>query len=134
MKVVLYSLARKISAERLFKKRYNKSYDWYIKSEHINLPNEIIALLKKKFRITKKSFFPTYLPLIFCNLCIGLILKKKMKKKNAIVTGCAGFIGSNLVDSLLNQNYHVIGIDNLRTGNLKNLRYAKNNKNFTLMH
>ena len=53
-----------------------------------------------------------------------------MKKKNAIVTGCAGFIGSNLVDSLLNQNYHVIGIDNLRTGKLKNLRFAKNNKNF----
>ena len=72
-----YSLARKISAERLFKKRYKMSYDWFIKSEHINLPNEIITLLKKKFRITKKSFFPTYLPLIFCNLCIGLILKKK---------------------------------------------------------
>ena len=57
-----------------------------------------------------------------------------MKKKNALVTGCAGFIGSNLVDSLLKRNYNVIGIDNLRTGNLKNLRYAKNNKNFKFVN
>ena len=72
-----YSIARKISAERLFKKRYNMSYDWFIRSEHINLPKEIISILNKKFKIMKKSFFPTFLPLIFCNLCIGLVLKKK---------------------------------------------------------
>ena len=32
------------------------SYDWYIKSEHINLPNEIIALLKKNFELQKNLF------------------------------------------------------------------------------
>ena len=72
-----YSLARKISAERLFKKRYNMNYDWFIKTEHVNLPNEIISVIKEKFTITKTSFFPTYLPLLFCNLCIGMIFKKK---------------------------------------------------------
>ena len=72
-----YSIARKISAERLFKKKYNMSYNWFIKTEHINLPNEIISILSKKFQIIKKSFFPTFLPFIFCNLCVGLILKRK---------------------------------------------------------
>ena len=60
-----YSLARKISAERLFKKRYNMSYDWFIKSEHVNLPKEIISVIEEKFTIKKTSFFPMYLPLLF---------------------------------------------------------------------
>jgi len=72
-----YSLARKISAERLFKKKYNMSYDWFIKTEHINLPREIISVIEEKFIIKKTSFFPTHLPLLFCNLCIGMIFKKK---------------------------------------------------------
>ena len=33
--------------------------------------------------------------------------------KNILVTGCAGFIGSTLVDKLLEQNYNVLGLDNL---------------------
>ena len=36
--------------------------------------------------------------------------------KKILVTGCAGFIGSNLVDKLLLNNCKVIGIDNLNTG------------------
>ena len=51
-------------------------------------------------------------------------------KKKVIVTGCAGFIGSNLVDLLLKKNFSVIGIDNLSTGHLRNLDDAKKNKNF----
>ena len=53
-----------------------------------------------------------------------------MKKKISLVTGCAGFIGSNLVDELLKKNHIVYGIDNLRTGHLKNLSQAIKNKNF----
>ena len=37
-------------------------------------------------------------------------------KKNIIVTGVAGFIGSNLADMLLKRNFNVIGIDNLSYG------------------
>ena len=33
-----------------------------------------------------------------------------------LVTGCAGFIGSNLVDRLLADGSSVVGIDNLSTG------------------
>ena len=48
-----------------------------------------------------------------------------------IVTGCAGFIGSNLVDRLLKDKKNfVIGIDNYSTGNTKFLNNAKKLKNF----
>lgn len=42
-----------------------------------------------------------------------------------LVTGAAGFIGSHSVDLLLQKNLSVIGIDNLRTGNLNNLENAQ---------
>ena len=50
--------------------------------------------------------------------------------KKILVTGCAGFIGSNLVDKLLLNNCSVIGIDNLSTGQKKFLKNALKNKNF----
>ena len=39
-----------------------------------------------------------------------------------LVTGAAGFIGSNLVDGLLKNNFEVVGLDNLSTGSLDNLK------------
>ena len=50
------------------------------------------------------------------------------------VTGCAGFIGSNLVDKLLQQDCEVIGIDNLSTGRNEFLEKALINKNFTFVN
>lgn len=49
------------------------------------------------------------------------------------VTGCAGFIGSNLVDRLLQNGHEVVGIDNFSTG-LKNfLQHAERNSKFSLI-
>ena len=45
--------------------------------------------------------------------------------KKILVTGCAGFIGSNLVDRLLTYKHQIIGIDNLRTGQKFFLRHVK---------
>lgn len=53
--------------------------------------------------------------------------------EKAVVTGAAGFIGSHLVDMLLKKGYFVIGIDNLRTGNLKNLTHALNHEKFQFL-
>lgn len=53
--------------------------------------------------------------------------------KKVIVTGAAGFIGSTLVDSLLNQGIEVLGIDNFSTGRIQFLKEAKLNPKFTLL-
>ena len=53
-----------------------------------------------------------------------------MKKKIAIVSGGAGFIGSHMVDLLLSKNFKVRVIDNLSTGSSKNLNHIKDRKNF----
>jgi nucleoside-diphosphate-sugar epimerase len=47
-----------------------------------------------------------------------------------LVTGGAGFIGSNLCDSLLDQGHEVIALDNLLTGRLQNIEAAASKANF----
>jgi SAM-dependent methyltransferase len=70
-----YTIARKISAERVYKKRYGGSYKWFHTREHINLPKEIFAELNPYFTMESRSFFPLqFMPFIFCNLVIGLSL------------------------------------------------------------
>ena len=53
-----------------------------------------------------------------------------MTKKKILITGCAGFIGSNLLDALLKKNFEIIGIDNFSTGKKKFIKKNLNNKSF----
>jgi ubiquinone/menaquinone biosynthesis C-methylase UbiE len=71
----LYSIARKISAERIFKKKFKMDYKWFIEREHINTPKEILSLIKNKFKIIDKKYFPFLIPSINFNLCLGVTLK-----------------------------------------------------------
>ncbi|HPG30149.1 MAG TPA: SDR family oxidoreductase [bacterium] len=48
----------------------------------------------------------------------------------AVVTGGAGFLGSHLCEYLLGKNYEVICVDNLLTGDLKNIEHLRNNNKF----
>ena len=49
-----------------------------------------------------------------------------INKKICLVTGGAGFIGSNLVEKLVKKNFKVFVLDNLTTGHLKNIKNVKN--------
>ena len=50
--------------------------------------------------------------------------------KKILITGAAGFLGSHLCDRFISQGYHVIGMDNLITGNLKNIEHLFPLENF----
>ena len=52
-----------------------------------------------------------------------------MRKSAILITGCAGFIGSNLVKYFLNQKKIIIGVDNLKLGKFKNIKKLLNNNN-----
>jgi dTDP-glucose 4,6-dehydratase len=51
----------------------------------------------------------------------------------ALVTGAAGFLGSHLTDALLQEGYSVIGVDNLSTGDPKNLEHLRKETRFTFL-
>jgi SAM-dependent methyltransferase len=70
-----YAAARRISAQRIFERRYRQPYRWLVEREHLNRPAEILAEIGKLFRITHRRFFPLLVPAVALNLCIGLTLR-----------------------------------------------------------
>ena len=54
--------------------------------------------------------------------------------KKILITGGAGFIGSHLCDRFIKEGYHVIGMDNLITGNIANIEHLFPLKNFEYYH
>ncbi|MDQ6893421.1 MAG: SDR family oxidoreductase [Acidobacteriota bacterium] len=50
-----------------------------------------------------------------------------------VVTGGAGFLGSHLCDRLLKEGHEVIAVDNLLTGNLRNIRHLADEKRFRFL-
>ena len=55
-------------------------------------------------------------------------------QKNVLITGAAGFLGSHLCDKFIQEGYHVIGMDNLITGDLKNIEHLFPVENFEFYH
>ena len=70
-------MARAISARPHFEKRYGQSYDFFINSQHINMPHEIIEELEPYFTVTHRSWYPLLIPSVQLNLFIGMILRPK---------------------------------------------------------
>lgn len=51
-----------------------------------------------------------------------------------MITGAAGFLGSHLCDKFINKGYHVIAMDNLITGDLKNIEHLFKLEHFEFYH
>ncbi len=54
--------------------------------------------------------------------------------KKVLITGAAGFLGSHLCDKFISKGYHVIAMDNLITGDLKNIEHLFSLENFEFHH
>lgn len=46
-----------------------------------------------------------------------------MNRKRVLITGAAGFLGSHLCDKFIAEDYRVLAMDNLITGDLKNIEH-----------
>lgn len=53
---------------------------------------------------------------------------------NVLITGAAGFLGSHLCDRFIKEGFHLIGMDNLITGDLKNIEHLFNLPQFEFYH
>lgn len=74
-----YGLARRISAQRFFERRYNLPYRWVIEREHVNEPREIYEELAPYFTIEHRQHFPLRVPSVNLNLIIGLTLRPRRR-------------------------------------------------------
>lgn len=57
-----------------------------------------------------------------------------MKQKRILITGAAGFLGSHLCDRFINEGYKVVAMDNLITGDLKNIEHLFKLEQFEFYH
>lgn len=57
-----------------------------------------------------------------------------MVKKRVLITGAAGFLGSHLCDRFIKEGYHVVGMDNLITGDLRNIEHLFRLEDFEFYH
>ncbi|MCF8253998.1 MAG: SDR family oxidoreductase [Bacteroidia bacterium] len=57
-----------------------------------------------------------------------------MANKRVLITGAAGFLGSHLCDRFIAEGYDVVGMDNLITGDLKNIEHLFKLKEFEFYH
>ncbi len=57
-----------------------------------------------------------------------------MERKRVLITGAAGFLGSHLCDRFIKEDYHVIAMDNLITGDLQNIAHLFALENFEFSH
>lgn len=54
-------------------------------------------------------------------------------KKTVVITGGAGFLGSHLCDRMISEGYKVVCVDNLLTGNVKNIEHLFGHDDFTFI-
>lgn len=72
---LIHAIGRIFSGKRVFEARYGVSYDWCIKSEHVNTAKEVLDELAQRFKTIKQEFYPLKAPFLDLNLFLGMVLK-----------------------------------------------------------
>lgn len=71
-----YEVARKISAERMFRQRFRSDYTPIIRNEHVNTFEEVRSLMTALFTVESSRYFPGVLPGPELNVCAGFRLRR----------------------------------------------------------
>lgn len=65
---------------------------------------------------------------------IVYLIQNNFRMKRVLITGAAGFLGSHLCDRFIKEGYHVLAMDNLITGDLKNIEHLFKLEHFEFYH
>jgi SAM-dependent methyltransferase len=72
---LVYWLARRTTAQRVFEREFGRAYTRVIRGEHLNVPWEVTTELRKRFRVVHSQYFPLRIPSVALNLVIGITLE-----------------------------------------------------------
>jgi SAM-dependent methyltransferase len=82
-----YRLGRRLTTQRVFERRYGVPYDWHVRAEHPNRPDEVFEEIAKRFAIRDRAFFPLRVPIAHANLVIGITATLLPEPSHALVIG-----------------------------------------------
>eukprot|EP00246_Nothoceros_aenigmaticus_P009481 TRINITY_DN2501_c0_g1_i1.p1 TRINITY_DN2501_c0_g1~~TRINITY_DN2501_c0_g1_i1.p1 ORF type:complete len:444 (-),score=70.71 TRINITY_DN2501_c0_g1_i1:386-1717(-) len=106
--------------------------EFFAPEHRVPLPTvESVALPENGRRVTEKAYVNGHLGVINTGGKIPLGMKRKTQR--IVVTGGAGFVGSHLVDRLMERGDNVIIVDNFFTGRKENVMHHFGNPRFELI-
>jgi SAM-dependent methyltransferase len=72
-----YSLGRRLTVAREFRRRYGIPYEPLVRAEHINVPREILPELTSRFRLLDRTYWPLRVPSVDANLLLGITVERR---------------------------------------------------------
>ena len=70
-----YSLGRRVTVQREFRRRYGNSYEPLVQAEHIDVPREILPELTSRFDLLDRTYWPLRVPSVTANLLLGITVE-----------------------------------------------------------
>lgn len=69
-----YAAGRRVTSQRIFEQRYKRPYKRFIRAEHVNQAWEVLAEVRRRFRVEHQSWFPFGVPSIHLNFVAAMTL------------------------------------------------------------